>query len=317
MAAETSAPTTLLPGYPELSRRLADTSLILCSRNRPGMLRASIASILEGRMAPSEMVVIDQSDTPDAELDTLAAEAPGCVQYVWSDSRGLSRANNLGISLVRYQWLIFTHDDVLVEKDWLENLIAALTASGERTVVTGRVLSTAPEVDGGFATTLRIEEDAAVYEGRAPLNVLKPLNMAMHRAALENAGRFDEELGPGTRFPGAEDSDLGYRLLNAGYRIAYIPEATLYHRAWRPARGYLRLRWGYGVAQGAFYAKHSSRHDRYMLRKFLVDAGRRARRFARRVIGEPVRALEEPLFIVGNLVGAARWTAMRQRGKRA
>lgn len=314
MALDRSGPLAIpLLKYPRVSLRISDTSLIICSRNRPAMLHASIASILEGRKAPSEIVVIDQSGTPDSELSRFAAEAQGYFQYVWSDSRGLSRGNNLGISLAQYQWLIFTHDDVFVEKDWFKNLTGALMSSGEKTVVTGRVLPTAPEVAGGFATTLRTDEEAAVYEGRAPLNVLKPFNMAMHRTALESAGQFDEQLGPGTLFPGAEDSDLGFRLLEAGYRIAYVPEAILYHRAWRPARGYLRLRWGYGVAQGAFYAKHTSRQDRYMLRHFFVDARRRARRFASRVISEPVRALEEPLFIVGNLVGAVRWTAMHRR----
>ncbi len=292
---------------------IPDTSLIICSRNRRDFLHATIDSISDGHRLPSEIIVIDQSDAPDPALERRASEQPDGLRYVWTALRGLSRGNNLGVSLAQYEWLIFTHDDVLVERDWFETLVGALQTAGKGTVVTGRVLTTAPEVPGGFATTLRTDTTPVVYSGRVGTDVIKPFNMAMHRTALDRAGGFDEELGPGTRFPGAEDSDLGFRLLESGLQVAYVPEALVYHRAWRPANGYLPLRWGYGVAQGAFFAKHTSRRDRYMLRRFLKDARRRAFLFPRRLLGDPVRALEEPLFIIGNVVGAVRWVVMHRR----
>jgi GT2 family glycosyltransferase len=128
-----------------------------------------------------------------------------------------------------------------------------------------------------------------------------------------NVKGFDVRLGPGTVFPGAEDSDLGFRLLEAGYRIVYVPEAIIYHRAWRRAQDYLPLRWHYGVAQVGFFAKHLRRDDLYMLKRLAQDARRRTKRFPRRLWQEKSRALGDPLFLLGNLVGAIRWLLQERR----
>jgi len=129
----------------------------------------------------------------------------------------------------------------------------------------------------------------------------------MYRSALEAVGGFDERLGPGTPFPGAEDADLGFRLLDAGHRIVYVPDALLYHRAWRSDADYLPLRWTYGIAQGAYYAKHLRGGDLHMARRFAMDVLRRIRRFPKRCVRERRKALADPYFVAGNLVGALRW----------
>ncbi len=294
---------------------LPASSLIVCTRNRPAMLTATVASILAGEAVPSELIIVDQSDTPHQAMAALTTRRECQIRYLWSETRGLSRANNLGVAAAEHDLLIFTHDDVLVTPSWLAALIQALASAGEGSVVTGRILATEPEQPGGFAPTLKERAEPVSYEGRIGTDVLKPLNMAMYRSALLTVGGFDEQLGPGTPFPGAEDSDLGFRLLEAGYRILYVPEATLYHRAWRTDAEYLPLRWAYGVAQGAFFAKHLRLGDLYMLRRMARDLKRRARRFPRRLRHERHRALGDPLYLLGNLFGAARWTLRQRRGK--
>jgi GT2 family glycosyltransferase len=286
---------------------LPAVSLIICSRQRPALLVETVHSVLQGDDVPTELVIIDQSDMPHADLAALTTQRPCQMRYVWSQSVGLSRANNLGTALAGHNWLVFTHDDVLVDPAWFGNLVRALVAGGPQTVVSGQVLPSQTEQRGGFAPTLKVDPTPAVYQGRVGMDVLKPLNMALHRSALARVKGFDERLGPGTPFPGAEDSDLGFRLLEAGYRIVYAPEAVVYHRAWRDEREYLPLRWRYGLAQGAFYAKHLKRGDLYMLKRLALDVRRRARRWPRRVWTEPHRALADPLFLLGNLVGAMRW----------
>lgn len=290
------------------------SSLIICSRNRADMLIATIESILQGNDVPTELIIIDQSDVAHASLAAWKSER--CeIRYIRSQTVGLSRANNLGTAAARYDLLAFTHDDVIVTPTWFGTLIQALVTAGPQAIVTGRVLPSAPEMPGGFAPTLKVDDEPAKYEGRVGIDVLKPLNMAMYRSALEKVGGFDERLGPGTPFPGAEDSDLGFRLLEAGYRVIYVPEAILYHRAWRTDQEYLPLRWRYGVAQGAFFAKHLKLHDLYMLRRMLIDHKRRARRFPRRMWYERRRALGDPLFIIGNLVGAFQWFRTHRRAR--
>ena len=100
--------------------------------------------------------------------------------------------------------------------------------------------------------------------------------MAMYRSAIDCIGGFDERLGPGTCFPAAEDNDLGFRLLEAGFHIIYDPASVLYHRSWRTEKDYLPLRWGYGRGQGAYYARYLSLQDRHMIARMSLDVVRHA-----------------------------------------
>lgn len=294
------------------STRVVTATVVVATCDRPAMMQSVVESILAAAAIPAELIIVDQS--------TLAHPAPwsaeGCeVRYVHSTIRSLSRANNLAARLAAHEVLVFTHDDVLVDPDWLEALTDRIDTDRPRTVVTGRVVATDPEVDGGFAPALNISTEPRSYRGRVGYDVLKPMNFAICRAWFEEVGGFDERLGPGTIFPGAEDSDFGFRLLEAGSTLEYVPAAVVRHRAWRDGRAYLPLRWQYGVAQGAFYAKHLTRHDLHMLGRMRDDVRRRAVSFPGRLRRERSRALGDPLFVIGNVVGGARWRRQR-RGER-
>jgi len=137
--------------------------------------------------------------------------------------------------------------------------------------------------------------------------VLAGGNMAMSRSVAAVVGGFDERLGAGSQFPAAEDNDLGYRLLEAGYRIEYVPAALLYHRAWRPAWDYWAVRWRYGRGKGGFYCKHLSLRDRYVLRRMLRDVLSRVVRFPWFLVRHPFRAGGDPFYLCGILFGIVDW----------
>lgn len=292
---------------------LPATSLIICSRNRPHLLAETVESILRGDQVPAEIIVVDQSDAPHQALAALTSDRGCDVRYLWTRTVGLSRANNQGVAAARHALLVFTHDDVLVTPTWFGAIVEALRAAGPRSVVTGQVRPTEAETRGGFQLALKVDQAPAVYTGRMGRDVLYPLNMAMYRSAIDEVGRFDERLGPGTPFPGSEDSDLGFRLLETGYRICYVPEAALYHRAWRPERDYLPLRWSYGVARGGFYAKYLSLRDRHMLSRMAADVRTHFVLFLYRVRRERRQAYGDVVLGAGILFGAIRWLLTQRK----
>jgi GT2 family glycosyltransferase len=279
-------------------------SLIVCSRNRPELLLETVESVLRGEQVPTEIIVVDQSDVPHGVL-SRNRECRGCrIRYRWTDSRGVSVARNAGAVSAQHALLIFTDDDMIAACDWLGVLADALICLGPRAVVTGQV---APADAHSFTPSIKVAPRPALYEGRTGSDILYTGNMALYRASLIEVGGFDERLGPGTAFPAAEDNDLGFRLLEAGYRIAYIPGAVMYHRAWRSRREDFILRWRYGLGQGAFYAKHLSLKDRYMLRRILRDLVSGIRGIARMIVLKPYRATAELLYVLGLMTGAAGW----------
>jgi GT2 family glycosyltransferase len=285
---------------------LADASVIICSRNRPALLQEAVESVLQGEVRPAEIIIVDQSDRPNERL-AATGRVGGCeVRYLWDDARGVSRARNRGLEAARSELVAFTDDDVFVDRGWLEALVTSLTDLGCRGIVTGRVLAAASETPGGWAPALVHSAEPATYEGRIAKDVLEAGNMAGFRSTLLEVQGFDPTLGPGTPFPAGEDNDMGLRLLAAGCRIRYEPTAIIHHRAWRGPEEYIALRWRYGVGQGAYYAKHLSLRDRFMLHRLgrlvrlhLGMAARRARR-------EPRAAAGHLAYVAGILTGVAR-----------
>jgi glycosyltransferase involved in cell wall biosynthesis len=274
-------------------------SVVVCTKDRPPLCRSLVESILAGDGTPAELLVVDQSS--DSATAAAVGQLDG-VTYLRSNPTGLSAARNLGAQSAAGDVVAYCDDDLRVTSGWLAALVAPVD---DGTVTTGRVLRD-PEDDGGVVTALAEDPEPALYGGRLDRDVLAGGNMAIRVATLEAAGWFDERFGPGSRYPAAEDNDLGLRLLDGGAHIRYVPEALAYHRAWRSTADYPRVRFAYGRGKGAFYAKHTSGDDRYGLRRGAGDVGRRVRRL-RHLPTRPVYTLGELTYATGVVAGALQW----------
>jgi GT2 family glycosyltransferase len=285
-----------------------DVSVVICSRNRPALLGDAVESVLAGELLPSELVVVDQSDRPHPTLRTgLVGECD--LRYLHSAETGLSRARNEGIRASVRPIVVFIDDDVLVERTWLGTLVEELRRGGPRTVVTGQVRPADHAGAGGYQLSLKVDEVPAVYEGRIGRDPLFAGNMAIFRRAFDEVGRFDVRLGAGSRFPSSEDNDFGFRLLEAGYRIVYVPGAVVHHRTWRSRKGFIALSWHYGRGQGAFYAKYWRSADGYARGRMAADARHQLRSAPRKLArGRIVPLVGGALFLVGVGAGAIEWT---------
>jgi len=282
---------------------LPTSTVVIATRDRPELVRATVASVLAGETVPEEIVVADQSAAPTAIDGARTLSVP---------PRGLSASRNRGIEAASGEIVLVTDDDILVAPGWHRAFVEALVAGGPHTVATGRVVIGEPEVPGGFAPSSAASERPAAYRGRLAVDVLAGGNMAAWRATLVEIGLFDERLGAGAAFPAAEDNDLGFRLLEAGYEIVYVPEALAVHRAWRPERQHLVYRWRYGLGKGGFYSKHALRG------RMRGDIAPRVRRLPSGMRPGRRRAAAGDLaYVAGILAGTATWVwkeRVRRRG---
>jgi len=86
-----------------------------------------------------------------------------------------------------------------------------------------------------------------------------------------------------------------------------VPEAVLYHRAWRTAHDYVPLRWNYGVGRGAYYAKYFGANDGHMWRRLLRDVWRHVLSGVYYLRSDRRRALGDMALTCGILYGAVGW----------
>jgi len=272
------------------------------------MLSETIGSVLQGGEVPSELVIVDDSDAQNPDLATRAIDRGSRIRYLWTQSEGLGRARNAGIAVASNPILAFIDDDMRVASNWFGSLIRALITVGPHAVVTGRVFAGEADFPDGFAPSIKTDTIPAVYKGRVDKGVLFTNNMAIYRSAFEEIGLFDERLGIGSHFPSSEDNDYCFRLLEAGYEIHYVPDAVVYHRAWRRRRDFARLEWNYGRGQGAYYAKYLSFRDRYMLGRMIRDIFFRvAHAILATWRGPKHRLYGDIAYVLGTLSGAIEW----------
>lgn len=219
-----------------------NVSLIICTYNRCESLLQTLESVAASRMPPSiqwEVVVVDNNsgDQTRAAVEDFCAHHPGRFRYVFEVKQGLSNARNAGIRAARGEVIAFTDDDVIVDTGWLLNLTRSLldrswAGSGGRTLPLKSVdLPCWLALSGPYSLAGAV---AALFDkGDEPAELDQPpfgANMAFRKEMFQNYGYFRPDLG---RRPGSlisnEDTEFCKRLMGAGQRLSYVPDAVVYH----------------------------------------------------------------------------------------
>ncbi len=284
-------------------------TVVVCTRDRPDSCQAAVASVLEARTEHCQIIVVDQSrdERTRVALEALTSDAAVLV-YVKSVRRGLSAARNEAARAAMGDLLLFTDDDCLVDPDWVRAWCRALQdpAIG---IGFGAVSSPPCDMTTGYIADFHLCDGTYGRELflRGAGQVAMGANMALRRELWERVGGFDEGLGAGTRFPSAEDLDMAYRVVRAGFLIRHTVEARVRHLGYRSGAGASTLVRGYVTGIAAAYAKHVRCGDRFAARLLALETGRHFLGVLRRAV-ERTRPLGVR-SLLAYLVGAgSSWT---------
>ncbi len=245
-------------------------SIVLCTYDRPASLARCLTSLLAQQIAhPFEILVVDNHPQSG-----LTPRHPG-VRWLEEPTPGLSHARNRGILAAQGAIIVTTDDDVVAPPDWLERLTRPLFDSSVA-AVTGNCLAARLETEaealfeayGG----LRHGDTPADFD-RAWLDTWRltfpqlwrigTTANAAFRASLfrdPSIGLYDPRLGAGSPTGAWEDLYAFYRMLRAGHRIAYRPEACLRHFHRDTLDGLSRQLCGYRRGETAFLVLVLLRH---------------------------------------------------------
>ena len=200
-----------------------EISVVISTRDRPERLARQLDALRAQTLAPErfEIVVVDDgSGPPTQELLQREAKRTGgpALHVVRREvAGGPGAGRNAGWRAARASLVAFTDDDCEATPGWAEALLEAAQRHPDA-FLQGRVMPIPAEAEsfGPFSYTVQIEELSRGFE---TANIVYP------RDLLERLGGFDE------RFPKAagEDTDLGWRALEAGADAVFVPEALTYH----------------------------------------------------------------------------------------
>lgn len=269
----TSAPAKLSEEVP--------VSVVVATYDRPDDLRDCLRGLMAQDTArPVEIIVVDNH--PVSELTPPVVAEFSQVKLVTETRQGLSYARNKGFSESGGEIAIATDDDVLVSPDWLENLVAPFTRA-DVMVSTGNVLPLELETAAqryferygglgrGFAPREADREwfDSFRREAVPTWDLGATANAAFRASVFAHPeiGLVEETLGAGTPTGCSEDTYLFYKVLKAGYTVAYAPSAYVWHKHRREM----------SALRGQLY-DYSKGHVAYHLTTLLRDRDVRAAR---------------------------------------
>jgi glycosyltransferase involved in cell wall biosynthesis len=288
---------------------LPKATVAVCTRNRTDDLQRCLEALGRLRDDGQELIVVD--NCPSSDSTRRLVEDYRNIRYIIEKRPGLDIARNRALREAKYDIVAFTDDDAAPDPEWLRSLIrnfedplvlcvTGLTMPIELETRAQEFFQRAGGLGRGFKRTVYDSAYDDPFEGwQAGAGV----NMALRRSILENIGPFDEALDVGTPVRGGGDSDIFRRILAAGYRIVYDPDALNWHRHRRDWEGLRRQVNGYESAGFAVWT-------RSLLMEGELEALTQSRNWLRRELPALVRSLLRqpgsgpPDLAIARLMGA-------------
>ncbi len=210
---------------------MASVSAIIPTWNRADLVRSILTNLATQSRKPDEIILIDNGSTDDTQL---VAKEFGIAPIVFPENRGFAIAVNEGIRHAAGDWILILNNDVVLETDWLERLIASAERENAAFVV-GKLLrpNGTSEIDGSWDLVSRAayawrcgygKQDGIIWSTPRRISFAPMTAALFRRAVFEQIGMLE------TRFESYyEDVDFGVRCALAGLEGIYEPLAVARH----------------------------------------------------------------------------------------
>jgi GT2 family glycosyltransferase len=217
---------------------------------RANTVEAAARSICRQTWSDWELLIVGQG--PEACERTHALKAAGerleegdsRIKYVHLAQMGVSKARNEFICRAQGEIIAIIDDDCEADPDWLAVMGGCLQDNPSVGLVGGALVATplttrAPSAAAftwlGLSACPTMVPAETLYDPTIDQDMPPPgwdwvgASVAMRADAVAQVGLFDEFIGPGTAFPGGEDTDYKLRLEAAGIRMMATPRAVVRH----------------------------------------------------------------------------------------
>lgn len=220
-------------------------SIVIVNFETPDYTVRCIESIYENRPSVSFEIILIDNGSGDRSLESIRGQFPEVICIETGENLGFARANNLGISNARGNFILLLNSDTEILDNSLDRLLEHLLANPAAGAVGPRQLDAKGKLQlswGSFPTFIseiyrklihqRLSlNDLAIrdyleekYAGSTGVGWVSGSCLLARKKALTDAGFFD-----GHYFMYFEDIDLCRRMKDDGWRVDYNSDITIMH----------------------------------------------------------------------------------------
>ena len=207
------------------------TSIIILSYNTLELLQLCIESIRTYTEAGTYEIIVVENASEDGSAAWLRAQKDLVCIYN-EENQGFPKGCNQGLKIASGTELLLLNSDVIVTKDWLENMRRALYSAssvGAVSCVTNSC-SNRQQIEVPYKTIEDMQAFAASYNISNPALWEKRTTLVgfcylFKREVFEKVGFLDERFSPGN----FEDDDYSLRILQQGYDLLVCRDTFIHH----------------------------------------------------------------------------------------
>lgn len=217
----------------------------------PDNIKRCLQSLRRTKYSNMDIVIAVNNDLPTVVAKTVAnikeetnkfPQSIECRIVAKHETLGYARACNIGFRHSTGQYVVFLNDDVVVEPDWIRELVKIGEKDCNIACVQPKILSLRDSkmfdyagAAGGFIDIYGIpfcagrifdiiEEDRGQYDYVKDIFWASGVALFCRSIIINEVGLFDEEF-----FSYMEEIDFAFKILHRGYKIVFAPSAKIYH----------------------------------------------------------------------------------------
>jgi GT2 family glycosyltransferase/peptidoglycan/xylan/chitin deacetylase (PgdA/CDA1 family) len=259
-------------------------------RRRERVLR-HVAALANQTFEDFEAVVVDDGSQDGSAAALRALETPFPLAVIEQENQGAAQARNVGARAARGEILLLLDDDMEAAPKLLAEHDRCHREGADLVVGDMPLHPDSPPglLSWGVGFWARSRRERLLEPGAEPgLDDLLTGQISIAHESFERLGGFDTSFTREGLF-GGEDIDFGYRVVKAGLRVVFDPDATSYQYYDVDPEAYLRR------------ARETGRSEEELVLKHPEQASRLA--------GAPAFHTRRSRWLLGPLVGAPEWAS--------
>ena len=256
-------------------------TVAICTWNRADFLAETLEGMLRLDLPQDlrwELIVVNNNctDHTDSVIKNYSGQLP--IRRIFETTPGLSNARNCAVQEAQGDYIVWTDDDVTVERKWIQSYLNSIMAHSESVVFGGRII---PSFQGNAPNWIENNLDTIgdVYARRVLGQEefrLDPESGAIPyganfciKTSTQQKHLFDPNYGfVAGKLVGGEETQVIRKILSTGGDGWWVPDAVVYHRI-EAFRQNVRYVYRYFRSQGSRISIKDSQQGRAQCPRWL------------------------------------------------